>query len=478
MHNRAGPATTSTGLIHHSDRGVQYLSVRYSERLADNDIVASVGSKGDSYDNAMIEASTGSTSGSSSTRRAPGTASRTSSSPPSTTSTGSTTDASTARSTRPPGYTTPAAFEADYNSQTSPAATGGDPINRASTKPGAIHRLEYAEDDVGKFHVDVVPSRPDPSGAAPLQVPRRDNGWHGSAPAEYTAWCTRLGPRYARTIRCLKRWRDEHQSVRTAIKSILLQVLAAQSMPDIEDEDVRLAETIRGMARSLRDFDAPPIVSNPVMPEEDLASRWTKEAFSEFKEELAEAEAFADKALAAENLAEACNHWRDVLGEEFPVPDKGDFGIRLSDTSHMTTPESRGWRREIRPECDLRIDATIQRGKRSPRRKRLSNDGSLIFAGNKLRFWAAGNVPESADIWWQVVNTGGHARDVNGLRGNMFRGKNLGGSPTSDERENWEDTAYTGSHLIRALAVDNGTVIAETDWFTVNIFATGHPFRM
>ena len=37
-------------LIHHSDRGVQYLSIRYSERLADNDIVASVGSKGDSYD--------------------------------------------------------------------------------------------------------------------------------------------------------------------------------------------------------------------------------------------------------------------------------------------------------------------------------------------------------------------------------------------------------------------------------------------
>jgi putative transposase len=43
------------GLIHHSDRGVQYLPVRYSERLADNAIVASVGSKGDSYDNALVE---------------------------------------------------------------------------------------------------------------------------------------------------------------------------------------------------------------------------------------------------------------------------------------------------------------------------------------------------------------------------------------------------------------------------------------
>jgi putative transposase len=38
------------GLVHHSDRGVQYLSVRYSQRLADQGAVASVGSRGDSYD--------------------------------------------------------------------------------------------------------------------------------------------------------------------------------------------------------------------------------------------------------------------------------------------------------------------------------------------------------------------------------------------------------------------------------------------
>ena len=46
--NRQRAGADLTGLVHHSDRGVQYLSVRYSERLADNDIVASVGSKGDS----------------------------------------------------------------------------------------------------------------------------------------------------------------------------------------------------------------------------------------------------------------------------------------------------------------------------------------------------------------------------------------------------------------------------------------------
>ncbi len=42
-------------LIHHSDRGVQYLSIRYTERLAENGVVNSVGSRGDSYDNALAE---------------------------------------------------------------------------------------------------------------------------------------------------------------------------------------------------------------------------------------------------------------------------------------------------------------------------------------------------------------------------------------------------------------------------------------
>jgi putative transposase len=43
------------GLVHHSDRGVQYLTIRYTERLADAGAMCSVGSRGDSYDNALAE---------------------------------------------------------------------------------------------------------------------------------------------------------------------------------------------------------------------------------------------------------------------------------------------------------------------------------------------------------------------------------------------------------------------------------------
>jgi putative transposase len=57
--NRQRAGADMSGLVHHSDRGVQYLSIRYADRLAINEIVASVGSKGDSYDNAMAESFNG-----------------------------------------------------------------------------------------------------------------------------------------------------------------------------------------------------------------------------------------------------------------------------------------------------------------------------------------------------------------------------------------------------------------------------------
>ncbi len=52
LHDRAGDLDE---LVHHSDRGTQYLSIRYTERLAEAGVVPSVGSRGDSYDNALAE---------------------------------------------------------------------------------------------------------------------------------------------------------------------------------------------------------------------------------------------------------------------------------------------------------------------------------------------------------------------------------------------------------------------------------------
>jgi transposase InsO family protein len=53
LHDRR--PVSGSGLIHHSDRGVQYVSIKYTERLAEAGLEPSVGSVGDSYDNALAE---------------------------------------------------------------------------------------------------------------------------------------------------------------------------------------------------------------------------------------------------------------------------------------------------------------------------------------------------------------------------------------------------------------------------------------
>jgi putative transposase len=97
VHNR-GLTDDLSNLVNHADRGVQYLSVRYSERLEENDIVASVGSRGDSYDNALVESFNGLYKREIiHTHADPGSSSLLSSLPPWNTSTGSTTGISTDR---------------------------------------------------------------------------------------------------------------------------------------------------------------------------------------------------------------------------------------------------------------------------------------------------------------------------------------------------------------------------------------------
>jgi hypothetical protein len=339
-------------------------------------------------------------------------------------------------------------------------------------------RLEYAEDDVGKFHVDVVPAFPTEHPSPPLEVPRRDEGWHETAPAEYTAWCHANGPLFARTVRALKRWRDEQQSVRTAIKSIVLQVLVAKCMPQVLDDADRLARTLTALHQYLSPLPAPPVVSNPVLPTENLASRWTQEGFQSFVKELGEAVEWAEVARSTDDAVEAANAWREILGEEFPATAPQQLGLTLGDVSHAQTPEERGWRVALDPRYQVAVTATQQRGKRGQSRRPYATNGGLVFAGQKLHFRAHVVAPNHVSVWWQVANTGAHARQRDGLRGDIFKGKDLRSRPLENEAENWEHTAFMGVHLIRAMLVRSDVVVAMSDWFRVNVYAKGVIFRV
>ncbi len=339
-------------------------------------------------------------------------------------------------------------------------------------------RLEYAEDDVGKFHVDVVPVRISPDDDCPLDAPRRNDGWHGTAPLEYTNWCVQQGEYYMRTVKVMKRWRDEQQSVRTAIKSIVLQVLVSQCMPDLLGDADRLAGTMRSLYASLKDLPRPPAVWNPVLPRENLAARWSLESFRSFVTELAEAVEWVDKAMASFDPVEAADCWREILGDDFPILAPSQLGFRLGDFSHADSPGAMGWREALDERYAVNIIATLQRGKHGQNRRGYPSDGHLVFAGHNLHFRAQVRAPNHVEVWWQVANTGRHARVDGGLRGQIFRGRDLKNRPTNDQKDNWESTAYTGSHLIRVMLVRNNTVVAASEWFQVNIYSPRYQFQL
>lgn len=331
-------------------------------------------------------------------------------------------------------------------------------------------RIQYADDAIGSFHVDVVPTRVGQS-EAPLDAPRKATGWHPTAPNEYTSWCERQGVHFRQCVQMLKRWRDEHQGVRDAVKSIVLQVLIANYLPSFANDDAeRVSQTIVNMNDALQLLDSPPEVWNPVLPSENLAARWTKEAFTNFKRELAEAADLVTKATETDDLLEQVEHWQDLFGEDFPSVDKDDlYYVELADASHAESPETRGWYELPDSRYRVTVQAWSQLGKRG-KRIPYPNDGALLFKGRNIIFKATPTGPTDYSVWWRITNTGEHARQESTLRGNFIRAKRRDGKPSNDPTENWESTAYTGTHLVEVFLVVGSRIVARSEPFKVNIY--------
>jgi predicted nucleotidyltransferase len=189
-------------------------------------------------------------------------------------------------------------------------------------------RLRYAKDPEGfGFHIDVVPSRAllpfppadfsYPKWQAPLEVPmRKREQWRDTAPLEYTTYCLDRGEHVRRTVRELKRWRDVHDA---EIKSIVLQVLIAENHAGdgLSDADA-IVQTLEAIQRKLSGLTTPPLISNPVLPAENLADRWDDKDFRQFQTLLDHCVALAQRARNSISERESHELWRELLGEEFP----------------------------------------------------------------------------------------------------------------------------------------------------------------
>jgi predicted nucleotidyltransferase len=344
-------------------------------------------------------------------------------------------------------------------------------------------RVISENDNLGGYHVDLVPSRRTTCGSiAPLEVPRRGNGWHETAPQEYTKWCQDQGRVFQRAVKMLKRWRDVQGGNDSVIKSIVLQVVIAQCLDkSIGSECERIAQLFNAMNMMFEDDLSAPAIMNPVLSSENLSQRWKEEDFKQFKQIVKEAQTISSAAVAASTEVEATEKWQELFGESFPIekpPEQEIRAIHLGDVSHQKTFIDQHWSISPSKKETLRISGYHYRGLS---KKRLHSASELAFPGWKLCFNVISDsaLPDETEFWWRVTNTGEHARSKSQLRGTFFQSTDSDKSwkKSQDEAILWEHTAYNGEHLVEAFAVQRGVVIAQSKPFHVKIFVPNHDWR-
>ena len=211
-------------------------------------------------------------------------------------------------------------------------ATDGHTSEKPMDKQTCV-RVRYA----GQYHVD-IPIYGELRGKYLLAV-KGDKGWHESDPLAITDWfkgeVAKRGQQLRRVVRYLKAWADFQSSRRGKMPSgLILTVLAANHFQGHEQDDVALAETAAGISRAVAIYF---IVNNPVDPSEELTDRLSIQQKERFQEAIKDLANQAEKAVDAEDPAEASDLWRKQFGDRFPKVERKEEDNAKSHTAAAAT---------------------------------------------------------------------------------------------------------------------------------------------
>lgn len=160
------------------------------------------------------------------------------------------------------------------------------------------------------------------------------------------------------------------------------------------------------------------------------------------------------------NVEKATEEWKKVFGDDFPASVEkattvsAEVKPSLGDYSHC---EALRW--PYASEGKVNIDAFTYDYGKTKKFGGLNSDGRNLPAGLSLKYIARTNIDGDPEYYWQVVNTGNHAKSANDLRGTIFQGRQV----------HWEYTKYRGKHWIECFLVKNGYCTARSGKFFVNI---------
>jgi hypothetical protein len=101
-----------------------------------------------------------------------------------------------------------------------------------------------------------------------------------------------------------------------------------------------ITQTLESIQRTLAGLNRPPVIRNPVLPDEDLADRWPIEDFHQFVIQLDEAVDLAQCARGSIDERESHALWRELLGEDFPPYTERSISVPPPPPpGHRSTPQ-------------------------------------------------------------------------------------------------------------------------------------------
>ncbi len=333
--------------------------------------------------------------------------------------------------------------------------------------------IDYESD----FHIDVVPAIRTQEGL--WIINKNTNTFEPTDGDGYANWFeakTVIAQGFlVEVVRLIKYIRDTRQ--RFNVKSILLTtllgnlVLEADAAEVYTDLPTSLKILVNRLDAYLQTNSAMPVVANPMLPTESFNRHWDQEKYDLFRKEVQILNKQVNDAYGEQEESASVEKWQSIFGDDFSslkdsVEDKAGKSIALGNAGHAHTPP---WPLNLLYKVKINAYVFIKPGNQWKFLGGINSDGRRLPNDWHLKYKASTKVPLPYNVKWQVVNTGSHAAKEDGLRGEFFDAKLPSHSLSSDPLINWESTKYTGKHWIECFIIKDGSCVARSGKFFVNI---------
>ena len=371
--------------------------------------------------------------------------------------------------------------------------------------------ITYANDK----KVDFAPVVVNRGNVKRLEVCNRDtNQFERTEPKLFTDWLVEKNGysgcnSFRKVTRLVKYLRDV--KTRFTCSSVLLTTMLGYRICPGDQGSAHFADTPTALKTVFGRLDdwlqtnlLKPVVSNPYLPDEDFASAWTDEQYSNFRDRIHTYREWIDDAYDAQDRSESIANWRRVFGDDFAagvVVNEGksagqqvvadlrrtlaeasqftgdiveaikQFGSRILPVSFNRRPymESPRWKKApTNQQISITVRADLHRNNFGTQPVREVHQLEPLPPGYWLHFRASTNMglpllPSEYKVMWRVTNTDEAAAREGALRGRFEK-------PEVDNRR-WEQLKYRGVHLVEAFVIRNrdDRIVGQSEAFRIMI---------